>query len=98
MVKNQRNSCCHMGCPPMFVNLHFHRGYSLGPQKSKPLIIYGIVSRGLARRPAEPPCLPRVRSPPLVPCLTGTQVYTAEVPGRAASASVSADRPAARVG
>src|SRR6266571_4959455 len=44
MVKNQRNSCCHMGCPPMFVNLHFHRGYSLGPQKSKPLIIYGIVS------------------------------------------------------
>jgi len=28
----------------MFVNLHFHRGYSLGPQKSKPLIIYGIVS------------------------------------------------------
>src|SRR5207245_8578185 len=23
--------------------LHFHRGYSLGPQKSKPLIIYGIV-------------------------------------------------------
>src|SRR6266566_1580408 len=44
MVKNQRNSCCHMGCPPMFVHLHFHRGYSLGPQKSKPLIIYGIVS------------------------------------------------------
>src|SRR6266567_5335387 len=44
MVKNQRNSCCHMGCPPMFVNLHFHRVYFLGPQKSKPLIIYGIVS------------------------------------------------------
>src|SRR2546427_6731888 len=50
MVKNQRNSCCHMGCPPMFVHLHFHRGYSLGPQKSKPLIIYGIVRY---RREAE---------------------------------------------
>src|SRR2546426_10467999 len=47
MVKNQRNSCGHMGCPPMFVHLHFHRGYSLGPQKSKPLIIYGIVSFSL---------------------------------------------------
>src|SRR6266567_7988550 len=51
MVKNQRNSCCHMGCPPMFVNLHFHRGYSLGPQKSKPLIIYGIVSQWVLRSP-----------------------------------------------
>src|SRR6266446_131521 len=53
MVKNQRNSCCHMGCPPMFVNLHFHRGYSLGPQKSKPLIIYGIVSLGGEHRRRE---------------------------------------------
>src|SRR6266699_3027012 len=29
MVKNQRNSCCHMGCPPMIGDLHFHRRYSL---------------------------------------------------------------------
>src|SRR5881296_3572149 len=34
MVKNQRNSCCHMGCPPMIGDLHFHRGYSLRLQES----------------------------------------------------------------
>jgi hypothetical protein len=28
----------------MMGNLHFHRGYSLRPQKSKPLINYGIIS------------------------------------------------------
>src|SRR6266487_1225620 len=43
MVKNQRNSCCHMGCPPMIERLHFHRGYSLRLHKSKPFINYGII-------------------------------------------------------
>src|SRR5256714_6164377 len=44
MVKNQRNSCCHMGCPPMIGDLHFHRGYSLRLQESKPLKNNGIIS------------------------------------------------------
>src|SRR5437870_5533623 len=44
MVKNQRNSCCHMGCPPMIGDLHFHRGYSLRLQESKPLKNDGIIS------------------------------------------------------
>src|SRR6266566_3485589 len=43
MVKNQRNSCCHMGCPPMIGDLHFHRGYSLRLQESKPLKNNGII-------------------------------------------------------
>src|SRR5213594_4158107 len=46
MVKNQRNSCCHMGCPPMIGDLHFHRGYSLRLQESKPLKNNGIISLG----------------------------------------------------
>src|SRR3989442_15656911 len=32
-----------MGYPPMIGNEHFHRGYSLMPQKSKSLISYGII-------------------------------------------------------
>src|SRR6266568_8782346 len=44
MVKNQRNSCCHMGCPPMIGDLHFHRRYSLRLQESKPLKNNGIIS------------------------------------------------------
>src|SRR5881296_4272680 len=50
MVKNQRNSCCHMGCPPMIGDLHFHRGYSLRLQESKPLKNNGIISD---RRPED---------------------------------------------
>src|SRR5947209_17796386 len=51
MVKNQRNSCCHMGCPPMIGDLHFHRGYSLRLQESKPLKNNGIISyRSFLRR------------------------------------------------
>src|SRR6478672_2540667 len=50
MVKNQRNSCCHMGCPPMIGDLHFHRGYSLRLQESKPLKNNGIISNAIAHR------------------------------------------------
>src|SRR6266446_8521665 len=50
MVKNQRNSCCHMGCPPMIGDLHFHRGYSLRLQESKPLKNNGIISLSVSRR------------------------------------------------
>src|SRR2546426_9342656 len=49
MVKNQRNSCCHMGCPPMIGDSHFHRGYSLRSQKSKPLGNHGIISVGRSK-------------------------------------------------
>jgi hypothetical protein len=52
IVKNQRNSGCHMGCPPMIESLHFHRGYSLRLHKSKPFINYGIISIVLE-------CIPR---------------------------------------
>src|SRR6266436_8572778 len=45
MVKNQRNSCCHMGCPPMIGDLHFHRRYSLRLQESKPLKNNGIIRK-----------------------------------------------------
>src|SRR5207253_4781163 len=47
MVKNQINSCCHMGCPPMIGDLHFHRGYSLRLQESKPLKNNGIISQAV---------------------------------------------------
>src|SRR5437762_2130331 len=53
MVKNQRNSCCHMGCPPMIGDLHFHRGYSLRLQESKPLKNNGIISQACYRCPAN---------------------------------------------
>src|SRR5215831_9619100 len=33
-----------MGCPPMIGDLHFHRGYSLRLQESKPLKNNGIIS------------------------------------------------------
>src|SRR5207249_10849771 len=53
-VKNQINSCCHMGYPPMIGNEHFHRGYSLMPQKSKSLISYGIIRKnGVVGPPAH---------------------------------------------
>src|SRR6266446_2602374 len=43
-----------MGYPPMIGNEHFHRGYSLMPQKSKSLISYGIIRQALAlSRPIE---------------------------------------------
>src|SRR5438876_1062558 len=51
MVKNQRNSCCHMGCPPMIGDLHFHRGYSIRLQESKPLKNNGIISCPSADHP-----------------------------------------------
>ena len=34
-----------MGCPPMIGDLHFHRGYSLRLQESKPLKNNGIISK-----------------------------------------------------
>jgi hypothetical protein len=34
-----------MGCPPMIGDLHFHRGYSLRHQESKPLKNNGIISQ-----------------------------------------------------
>src|SRR6266436_7902964 len=36
-----------MGYPPMIGNEHFHRGYSLMPQKSKSLISYGIIRQAV---------------------------------------------------
>src|SRR5215468_1261998 len=48
LAKNQTNSCCHTGCPPMIESLHFHRGYSLRLRKSKLLISYGIIRSGRA--------------------------------------------------
>jgi hypothetical protein len=35
-----------MGCPPMIGDLHFHRGYSLRLQESKPLKNNGIIRKG----------------------------------------------------
>src|SRR5256886_15938945 len=43
MVKRQRNCSCRMGCPQMIGDLHFHRGYSLRLQESKPLKNNGII-------------------------------------------------------
>src|SRR2546425_11051 len=81
MVKNQRNSCCHMGCPPMIGDLHFHRGYSLRLQESKPLKNNGIISQECAlEKGLAPSNSDTVGGPPQPPSVSPLETLRVTAP------------------